>query len=219
MNTKIKICGVKQVDEIQLLDKLGVSYAGLWYGIPSGHHNLDLNQLEHLSSTPTTNMQYLLVTMLQDITLLAEAIERSGVSGIQFHGFQLPAFIKKFKSTFGDAVKIFKVLHVRGDQCVEEDFIERYLESGADVLILDSYQDKERIGSTGVPISGEFIDHFFSHRHLDSRVMIAGGIDESNIEAICLKHRPYGIDIDSAARSNGIITGERIAKLIAKLPY
>jgi len=156
--------------------------------------------------------------MEQDLALLTQAVEESNVCGIQFHGFQSPAFIKKIKSTFGDSLKIFKVLHVKGEKCVEDAFIDRYLESGTDILILDSYQDKERIGSTGIRINNTFIEQFLAHRNIRNRVMIAGGIDDSSIKSTCIKHHPYGIDIDSAARIEGIISENKIRKIIAQRP-
>ena len=216
MNTKIKICGIKNSSEIKLLDDFGVSYSGLWYGIPKGPHNLTLKQLIDLSSIPTQNTQHLLVTMKQDIAFLGEAIEKSDVCGIQFHGFQSPAFIKKIKSTFGDSLKIFKVLHIKDEKCVEEPFIDRYLESGTDILILDSYQDKEKVGSTGIRIKDTFIEQFLSQRSLRGSVMIAGGMDESNINSTCIKHHPYGIDIDSAARIKGNISENKIRQIMAQ---
>lgn len=214
MNTKIKICGVTQPDEVLLLDEFGVSYAGLWYGIPDGRYNLDLKTLLNLSSIHTRELKFILVTIQHDIPLLSKAIENSHIYGIQFHGFQLPAFIKKIKLTFGDSIKIFKVLHVRNNKCAEEYLIERYIEAGTDVFILDSYQDKHQIGSTGIRISDEFIKKFFSLWGSKNKIMLAGGIDENIIETICLTHHPYGVDIDSAARCDTAITRQRVSNIM-----
>ncbi len=216
MNTKIKICGVTQPDEVLLLDELGVSYAGLWYGIPEGRYNLDLKTLINLSSMHTRKLKFILVTIQHDISLLSKAIENGHIYGIQFHGFHLPGFIKKMKLAFGDSIKIFKVLHVRNNKCAEECLIERYLEAGTDVFILDSYQDKHKIGSTGIRISDDFIKEFFSIWGFKNKIMLAGGIDENIIETICLTHHPYGVDIDSAARCDTAITRQRVSNIMVR---
>lgn len=214
MKPKIKICGITKPEEVALLDDLDVSFAGLWYGVGKGRYNLDLRSASYLSAIHTSSLEYILVTMAHDLDLLGEALERGNFRGIQFHGFQLPAFIKKVRQRFGSELEIFKVLHVRNESCVEADLIERYLEAGTDILIIDSYQDTQNIGSTGIRISDEFLMDFLTRWQLGDRVMIAGGIDEHSIDPLYRYFKPYGFDIDSASRRNGLINRQRVEKLM-----
>jgi phosphoribosylanthranilate isomerase len=216
MKTKIKICGVMREDEIKTLDELDVSYAGLWYGIPDGKFNLDLDTFINLASLKTSNLEFVLVTLLHDIALLREVIDKSDVKCIQFHGFQTPAFISKIKQEFGDDLKIFKVLHVSNNKCAEDGLIHRYIDSGTDVLILDSYQDKKRIGSTGIQINNNFINEFISSWGMNNKIMLAGGINQQTVRSICEYHNPYGIDIDSAARNVNGISRNRVSEIITQ---
>lgn len=215
MKPKIKICGITSAEEISLLQTHNVAYAGLWHGIPQGKYELDLLQLKHLSDSATDALQLLLVTMSHDIQLLAKACEHAKIKGIQFHGFHLPAFIKQVKQQLGNDIKIFKVLHVQNNRCVESNLIERYLESGTDFFILDSFQNKQQIGSTGIRLNDEFISDFFSKWNIQNRTMIAGGIDEDCIESAFTLHQPFGFDIDSAARSQGVICKQRLSNIMA----
>lgn len=214
----VKICGVTRAEEVAVLDDLGVAYAGLWYGIPQGKHNLSLQQLQHLSRIPVNQLKCVLVTMENNIELLAQAVEQANITGIQFHGFQLPAFIKRVRQRLGDTIKIFKVLHVRQSKCSEEDFIQRYLDAGTDVFILDSYQDQHHIGSTGVRLDDTYLSAFMNTWKINNQVMIAGGIDEHSIANIFAKHSPYGVDIDSAARIRGAISYERVYRIMHPEP-
>lgn len=214
MQSKIKICGATKASDVWLLDEAGASYAGLWYGVPKGKHNLELEKIEELSNLPTKSLKFILVTMNHNIAQLREAVNAGNIAGIQFHGFQLPAFIQKVKKEFGDSLKIFKVLHIKNDQCLEEDLVARYLEAGTDIIILDSYQDKTNIGSTGLAIADGFLTDFLSRWKISEKVMIAGGIDEHSIGLINNQHKPYGIDIDSAARIDGEISRERLREII-----
>jgi phosphoribosylanthranilate isomerase len=215
MLAKIKICGVTTPAEISLLDAHDVSYAGLWYGIPRGRYNLDLQNLAQLSSIPTRTLKSILVTIENDIGALLEAIHHSHVSGIQFHGFQLPGTIKRIKQEFGSSLKIFKVLHIKNNSCSEESLIKRYIDAGTDVFILDTYLDKENLGSTGIKLNTDFLDSFFSRWPLNTRAMIAGGLDEYALADTIQSYQPYGIDIDTAARAKGTINTERVRHLMA----
>ncbi|MCY7296470.1 phosphoribosylanthranilate isomerase [Alteromonas sp. a30] len=215
MQPKIKICGIKTVEEVTLLDDLDVSYAGVWHGVPQGKHNLDINQLVTLSTQPTRHLKFILVTMQHDMKLIANAVEKGCIEGIQLHGFHLPSLVGKIKSTFGEALKIYKVVHVKESKCVEDDLIDRYLDSGADVIILDSYQDTQNIGSTGISIEPEFVDDFLQKRNMAEKVMLAGGMEAHSMQRMVKKHPLYGFDIDSAARENGLIDANKVRELVS----
>lgn len=215
MQPKIKICGIRTAEEVQILDDLNVSYAGVWHGVPKGRHNLDIDELIALSTINTQQLEFILVTMQHDLKLIANAVEKGNIMGIQLHGFHLPSLVGKIKSTFGDALKIFKVVHVKDSKCVEDDLIDRYLDSGADVIILDSYQDTQNIGSTGISIDTQFVDDFLDKRKIADKVMLAGGMNKDSIGRMIGKHDLFGFDIDSAARANKVIDRNKVSEVIS----
>ncbi len=214
MKPKIKICGVTSVEEIKLLETHNVTYAGLWHGIPEGRYDLQLSQLKQLVASATDSLEFLLVTMSHDLKLLAQACDQASIKGIQFHGFHLPAFINQVKQELGSDVKIFKVLHVQSNRCVESNLIERYIEAGTDYFILDTFQNKQQIGSTGIRLADDFIKDFFHKWKIQDKTMIAGGIDETCLESIYESHKPFGFDIDSAARTHGVICKQRLSTIM-----
>lgn len=216
-NTRLKICGITKPKEIIFLDNLGVDYAGLWCGIAQGRYNLDNANFHQLAKIPTRKLKKVMVTFTQSLKFCAPLIENGGISAIQLHGFQLPSFVKQFKTTFGSSIKIFKVIHVKGKYCAEETMIKRYLDAGTDIVLLDSMEDDNRIGSTAVRIGKNFLDRLMSDHVAADRVMLAGGINESNIESLWKRYHPYGFDIDSAARYNQLICEARVKRIMGKL--
>lgn len=214
MDHRVKICGITQPEEIHFLDELGVSYAGLWHGI-KGKYNLDIDSLTNLASIKTSSLEYILVTMQHDVDFLIQALATSTFHGIQLHGFQLPSAIKRIKNTFEHKIKIYKVLHVKDSKCLEEDLIDRYIDAGVDIFILDSYLDNQKIGSTGLPLKNDFIKSFNDAWQNKIDIMIAGGIDENLIGSVFSQHTPYGVDIDSAARENNLISRERVRRIMS----
>lgn len=215
--TRLKICGITKPEDIYLLDNLGVDYAGLWCGIPHGVYNLDLSNFIHLSRIPTRNLKIVLVTFAQSIRFCAPFVENCRISAIQLHGFQLPSIVKQFKTTFGSGIKIIKVMHVKGNDCAEETVIKRYLDAGTDIILLDSMENNNRIGSTAICIEAAFLDKFMSAHVKADRVMIAGGINESNIGSLCKRYHPFAFDVDSAVRYKNLICETQVKRIIAKL--
>lgn len=212
----IKVCGITRSNEIKLLDDMGISYAGLWFGAPNGIHNLEKQKIVSLSRYPRRNLKLVLVTLSHSLADLEQILQSADFDAIQLHGFQSPQIICKIRTLFGDFIKIIKVLHIHEDNCVEEHLLERYQQANVDFFLLDTYVDKQRIGSTGVPISAKFLQNFIHGRLTAEKIFIAGGINASNIHKIYYEYRPYGVDIDSGARSDGKISEKCIASLIAK---
>ncbi len=215
--THLKICGITQAYEIGFLDDLGVDYAGLWSGVPYGAHNLSAEELMALSRYPRRGLKLILVTMQHSVAILESLVKGADLHGIQLHGFQLPSVVRRMREALGDKIRIFKVLHVQDDMCAEDHLIERYKRAGVDYFIIDSFVDRQRIGSTGIVLSNRFLRRFLQDRLPADRIIIAGGIDATRIGRLCRDHHPYGVDIDSGARQCGKISSERVARILAHL--
>ncbi len=213
----IKICGITGPDEIQLLDDLGVNFAGLWSGVPEGMRNLSLKQIVSLARRPRHCLKLVLVTLHHALPIMETLVESGGFDGIQLHGFQSPSVVQRIREAFGHTIRIFKVLHVQGTTCVESNLVERYIQAGVDHFILDTFEDRHHIGSTGIALNEIFLRRFIPHRLAADKIMLAGGIDHCNIGRICRDYHPFGVDIDSAARRHGKINKQCVARIIAQM--
>lgn len=217
MKLKVKICGVTREVELNFLDRLGVSYAGLWYGIYDGKYNLDIDQFTELSSIPTEQLKKIMVTMLSDVDDILKPLKNCKIHGIQLHGFQLPSMVKRLTTLCGPDVQILKVLHINKGVCLEENLIERYLESGVTAFVLDNYENRGSIGSTGIPVNMDYLDWYNKKWKPVTNSMLAGGLSANNINKICRRYKPDAIDIDSAARFRGVINRRRVRNIMLSL--
>lgn len=217
--THLKICGITRSVDIRLLDNLGIDYAGLWCGIPQGAYNLETSVFIRLSNIPTQVLKFVIVTFQQSLKFFAPLVENSRISAIQLHGFQLPAFVKQLKSVLGSHIKIFKVIHVKGDYCSEETLIKRYLDAGTDIIILDSMRNQYHIGSTAIQINKNFMDKFMLQGISPEKIIIAGGINESNIRSLCQIYHPFGFDIDSAAKYDQWVCKNRVVRIMDQIQH
>lgn len=212
---RIKICGVTQRSDIDLLASLPVDLVGLWHGVHGGHADVSLAEFAQLAATARAakRLQPVLVTFLNDAAALREVVLRSQVRWIQLHGYQMPSLVLALKDSLSpDGVRIIKVLHVRGRHCPERSLIRAYEQAGVDVFLFDTATEDGRVGSTGRSLDAGAVSSLAER--LTRPFFLAGGVSSQNWAAyrpLIRHHHFLGIDVDTNARGpDGKLRPERI---------
>jgi phosphoribosylanthranilate isomerase len=211
--TRIKVCGITQTAEIDLLADRRVDFVGLWHAVPGGPHDLPINRWRVLAERTAgrTAPAPVLVTFAKDADVLRSTLEGSPVRWVQLHGYPTPGFVRKVKA-IGNHVRVIKVLHVRGGECVEASLIGSYEKAGVDVFLFDVVTEDGRVGSTGQALDAAVVMPLLDK--LTRPFLLAGGISEANRgDYASLTAHPLflGIDVDTNARDvNGAISTERV---------
>lgn len=211
----IKICGLVDCDEVRELDKLEIDYGGVWWGIPKGRYELSDKQAKVLLSQKTQCLKLVLVTFESSLERIDALVNDTQAHAVQLHGFQLPSLIKQLKRKFDDRIKIMKVLHVSEEECMEDNFIDRYVDVGTDYFIFDTFISKNNIGSTGKPLNLRFPLDYVHKIHQD-KIIIAGGIGADTIATIYDRLQPHGVDMDSSVRIGNALNYEQVARMAVK---
>ena len=211
---KVKVCGVVDHTELEILAAAGVDLVGLWYGVAGGPHDLPLDRWARLAAAAVETPAAVLVTFAKDAELLGDALEAAEAKWIQLHGYQSPGLVRKLKARAPD-VRVLKVLHVKGGKCLEGSLVGAYERAGADAFLLDVVADDGRVGSTGLaldPATAATVTEGFSLPFL-----IAGGISEANRDRyVALTEHPrfMGVDVDTNARgADGRISAQRVGAI------
>jgi phosphoribosylanthranilate isomerase len=216
LGTRVKVCGIVDRPEIDLLSARAVDFVGLWWGVPGGPHDLDRTQWRALAdaAAATGGVTPVLVTFAKDPEQLRETLEGSLVRWIQLHGYPTPGTIRKIKAIGlgGDPIRVIKVLHVKGGECVEASLIGSYEKAGVDVFLFDVVSDEGRVGSTGQAIDPAVVAPLADK--LTRPFLLAGGISATNrgdYESLAAHPRFLGIDVDTNARTaDGKISPENV---------
>ncbi|MGH2733396.1 MAG: phosphoribosylanthranilate isomerase [Actinomycetota bacterium] len=212
---RIKICGATSPADIQLLAGLGIDFVGLWYGIPGGHAELPLDKLEQLAAqaNATEQPQPVLVTFLNEVEALRDGVLCSGVHWVQLHGYQPPSVVRALKVAVPEEVKVVKVLHVSGHDCVERMLIRSYERAGVDIFLLDAVAEDGRVGSTGQRLDPRIVPELIEQ--MTRPCFLGGGVSAESCRdhRMLLRHpRFFGIDVDTGARGpDGKFCVDRIA--------
>ncbi|MDX6400010.1 MAG: phosphoribosylanthranilate isomerase [Gaiellaceae bacterium] len=202
MGTRLKVCGITEPREIDVLADQAVDFVGLWYGVPGGPADLPLGEWRSLAAAAaeTGHLAPVLVTFTKDVEVLREALENTPVHWIQLHGYQTPGLVRAVKRIAPD-VRVLKVLHVRGNDCVEGPLIGSYERAGVDVFLFDAVTEDGRVGSTGQTLDPEYAGSLADM--VTRPFLLAGGISAENrpeYAALASHPRFLGIDVDTNAR-------------------
>src|SRR5918994_1200016 len=182
LGPRVKVCGITESSEVDLLAGQRVDFVGLWHGVPGGPTELPLETWRGLGAATagTGSLTPVLVTFLKDADAIREVIEESGVRWVQLHGYPPPGTVRAVKAIAPD-VRVIKVLHVRGGVCVEEKLIAAYEKAGTDVFLFDAVSDDGRVGSTGQTLDAEVVASLAEG--LTRPFLLAGGISAENRDA------------------------------------
>jgi phosphoribosylanthranilate isomerase len=215
--TRIKVCGIVEPSELGVLTDQHVDFVGLWLAVPGGPHDLPLDRWRALASDAAATERGpspVLVTFSKDAELLREALETTQVHWVQLHGYPTPGFVRKLKAIVPD-VRVIKVLHIRGGECVEESLIGSYEKAGVDVFLFDVVTEDGRVGSTGQALDPGVVAPIADK--LTRPFLLAGGISADNseqYEALVAHPLFLGIDVDTNARgADGMIAAENVAAI------
>jgi phosphoribosylanthranilate isomerase len=196
------VCGIVEPAEIDLLASQNVDFVGLWLGVPGGPHDLSPERWRTLAARALNGggPAPVLVTFTKDAELLRGALAESSVHWVQLHGYPTPGFVRKVKA-MSPEVRVIKVLHVRGGECVEASLIGSYEKAGVDVFLFDTVSEDGRVGSTGLSLDPEVAASLAEQ--LTRPFLLAGGISAENrdrYEALAAHPLFFGIDVDTNAR-------------------
>ena len=130
---------------------------------------------------------------VENLLKIAEEVK---LDVIQLHGDEDESFIQTLKEQSN--VEVWKAVQVRSAADAE-----KWIDSSADMLLFDAYHKDER-GGTGEVFDWSSLDEF------ERPIMLAGGMDSTNVARAIRTVRPYGIDISSGIETEGVKDDEKI---------
>jgi len=179
---KVKICGLREVQNIKAIDQLNPDYLGfIFYPSSPRFINIAADQI------PETKAKKVGVFVNEDLeTMLAKAKEFN-LTAIQLHGFEKPEICLKLMNSGYEVFKAFRI-----DECSQRFEIEPY----KNVCTAFLFDTKTNIaGGSGVKFNWKKLDEIAPLGNF----MLSGGISPDDAELILkLNYQTLiGIDLNS----------------------
>ena len=198
--TRTKICGITCAGDAELAVACGADALGLVFYAPSPRA-VDIEQSRDIlrAVPPFVSIVALFVDEAEDRVRRIQG--ELGVDLLQFHGDETPSYCESFAQPY------LKAVRVRPDM----DLVEHCAayESARGVL-LDSWQD-------GVPGgTGKTFDWTLAEARLPLPVVLAGGLNATNVGTAIARVRPAAVDVSGGVESEpGRKDGRKVAEFIA----
>ena len=183
-NIWIKICGITRAEDAASAVMLGANAIGLVFFAGSVRGVTAEDVLTILPNQfPETKVFGLFVNPSAEDVRVALATER--IDCLQFHGDESEAFCASFNKPY------MKAFRVKVDSNLESK-IQEY--PSADLILLDTY-DERVPGGTGKTFDWTLVESIARDNNI--KLVLAGGLNPSNVSTAVQRLDPFGIDVSS----------------------
>lgn len=180
--TKVKICGITNLEDALLSAKFGADALGFNFYEKSPRYIAPEKVCEIVEQLPE-NILKVGVFVNEDLEKTIEIAEIAKLDAIQLHGEEKPEFAQELKAkTNLEIIKAFRV----SSEFKPEDV----LKFEVDAILLDAYNPKEQ-GGTGETFDWEIAEKV---QKIFPKMYIAGGLSHENIQKALKKVSPFGVD-------------------------
>ncbi len=184
---KIKICGLKSLEDISFINEAQVDFAGFIFAKES-KRRISLNQAIEMKKSLSENIQSIGVFVNEKIETILDVTNAKVIEIIQLHGNEDNEYINILKSkTDLKIIKAFKA---------DENLKYNIDNTLADFVLIDSY-NKNNFGGTGEVFDWGLIPE------TDKKIFLAGGLNAQNISEAMKETNSYCVDINSGVETDG----------------
>jgi phosphoribosylanthranilate isomerase len=210
--TRIKICCIASAEEAGLAVAAGADALGLVARMPSGPGPIPDHAIAEIAASAPPPVATFLLTSETEPDTVVDHVRRCGTNTVQL----VDAVPLETYAALRDrcpAVKIVQVLHVIDDGTLEE---ARAVAPHVHALLLDSGRPNAAVKELGG--TGRVHDWSVSRRivaEAGKPVFLAGGLRPDNVAQAIASVRPYGVDLCSGVRTDGVLDATKLAAFVA----
>jgi phosphoribosylanthranilate isomerase len=180
--TKVKICGITNIEDARLCVKFGADALGFNFYRKSPRF-IEVEKAREIIEQLHGEVLKVGVFVNESLENIAEIAITAKLDAIQLHGEETPKFCREIKQKTN--LEIIKAFRVSPDFTPED-----VLKYDVDAILLDAYNPKEH-GGTGETFDWEIAKKV---REISPKMYLAGGLWAGNVEIAIRKVEPYGVD-------------------------
>jgi len=207
---RVKICCISSVNEAKMAIELGASALGLVSEMPSGTGVIAEGRIASIAASIPPGVASFLLTSKQESASIITQQRRCRTNTLQLVD-RVPFHVYREVREALPGIAIVQVIHVRGEESVDE---AKSLAGYVDALLLDSGNPTLAVKELGG--TGRTHDWIVSRKIREAvsvPVFLAGGLFSGNITRAVAAVEPYGVDICSGVRSDGLLDWSKLAEL------
>jgi phosphoribosylanthranilate isomerase len=212
-NIRIKICCITSIAEAALAVQHGAAAVGLVSKMPSGPGPIPEPLIAQIAATVSPAISTFLLTSEQNVQPIIAQQRFCGVNTLQIVDRLSVGTYDHLRANL-PGVSLVQVIHITGEEALEEAC--QIAEQGVDALLLDSGDQRLAVKLLGG--TGRTHDWSISRRICEAvkvPVFLAGGLHPGNVAAAIAEVRPFGVDVCSGVRTNGLLDPQKLQAFVA----
>ncbi len=184
---KVKVCGMREADNIQAVEALGIDLMGFIFWPKSSRY------VEQVPDYLPTQCQRVGVFVNSDIDDVLRHVTDYQLDAVQLHGTESTEYVNRLRSAWTDGsstVQIIKTISV--SSCYDIATYEDY-EGLVDGLLFDTKSPS--VGGSGQQFDWSVLNDYKGN----TPFLLSGGIGPDDAAQVCAFHHPMlaGIDLNS----------------------
>lgn len=195
--TKVKICGLKEKEHVLCAIQSGADFIGFMFA-PS-KRRISVEQASELAKLVPSHVKKVGVFVNPTEQEVRLAVEQANLDFVQYHGNEDSDFIQQLGYP---SIKAFSVHSV-------EDVV-KASKFKVDYYLFDA-PGTDFAGGSGKVFDWSLLEKLSIPRE---KVILAGGLNSTNVQQAILQVRPFGVDVSSGVECNGVKDCERIKEFI-----
>lgn len=214
--SKIKICCISSLSEAEIAVKYGASAIGLVSEMPSGPGIISEELIRTITKEYYSKVDTFLLTSRLKASEIIEQQKFCGTNTIQICDRITHDNLILLKEKI-PKIKLVQALHVHYENTLREALdIEKYV----DAILLDSGNQKKEIkelGGTGRTHNWKISKKIVAS--VSVPVFLAGGLNPANVKNAVEIVNPYGLDVCSGVRTDGLLDELKLKQFFEAAGY
>ena len=199
MKTKIKICGLKRIEDVISVNEAEPDYCGFIFNVSGSRRSIGAEQLNILVDMLNPEIVPIGVFVNEKTDVILRIVRESGIRMVQLHGQENGEIIHTIQSKA--QVPVIKAVSVRSKEDVRSAVL-----SPADYLLFDCGE-----GGTGQTFDWNLLED------IPRPYFMAGGIGTHNMEEVLRRFSPFALDVNSSVETDRQKDGKKILAAVRML--
>ena len=204
---KIKICGMKRLEDIEMANKYKPDYIGFVFA--ESPRKVSYEEAKDLSKLLGEDIVPVGVFVNEHMKLIVDLFKDGIIDIAQLHGDEDENYIKNLKAKSieqtGKEMPVINAIEVEDNADFNGNLME-WRDSASDYFILDSGK------GSGKTFDWDLIDK--ESEFFNNSIFLAGGLNKSNLDSAIKEFNPFAVDLSSSVETDGLKDEEKIKEII-----
>jgi phosphoribosylanthranilate isomerase len=197
---KVKICGLRRKEDIEYANELKPDYVGFVFA--KSKRQVEVEQALYLISLLDKEIKTVGVFVNEPVENALKIAQTLNLDVLQFHGDETQDYIDNFKN-----FTVWKAIRIK-----DKEDLEKTKEFKVNSFVFDTLT-KNEYGGTGKTFNWEVLKEI----ELNVPIILAGGLNENNVEEAIKIVDPYAVDVSSGVETEGYKDFKKMKSFIEKV--